>query len=187
MVMEAFIKPPTRIPFYLKLGIWISEKMTGKRMLPARILAWFPKAAVGSGILEALVAHHDGLLNERLLQLVRMQASYAAACPFCVDMNGHQHLQHNISSDEVLVLRGIKDINDVATFSEREKMAIQYARMVSQTPLKFHPDFMDALKSHYNEREIVILATTAAQVNYWARLIQALGIPPAGFTGLDAE
>jgi hypothetical protein len=82
MVMEAFIKPPTRIPFYLKLGIWISEKMTGKRMLPARILAWFPKAAVGSGILEALVAHHDGLLNERLLQLVRMQASYAAVMKF---------------------------------------------------------------------------------------------------------
>lgn len=31
-------------------------------------------------------------------------------------------------------------------------------------------------------REIVILASTAAQVNYWARLIQALGIPPAGFS-----
>jgi hypothetical protein len=28
---------------------------------------------------------------------------------------------------------------------------------------------------------MVILASTTAQVNYWARLIQALGIPPAGF------
>jgi len=27
----------------------------------------------------------------------------------------------------------------------------------------------------------VILVSTAAQVNYWARLIQGLGIPPAGF------
>ena len=27
-----------------------------------------------------------------------------------------------------------------------------------------------------------ILATTAAQVNYWARVIQALGVPPVGFT-----
>ena len=34
-----------------------------------------------------------------------------------------------------------------------------------------------------NEREIVILATTSAQVNYWARLIQALGCPPAPFIG----
>jgi hypothetical protein len=28
----------------------------------------------------------------------------------------------------------------------------------------------------------VILASTAAQVNYWARLLQALGVPPAGFS-----
>jgi alkylhydroperoxidase family enzyme len=185
--MEAFINPPAKIPFYLKLGIWISEKMTGKAMLPAKILAWYPRAAIGSGALEALVAHQDGQMDERMLQLVRMQASFAAACPFCIDMNSYRHVQHGISSDEMLVLRGLKEINDVATLSEREKVAIRYARMVSQTPLKFYPDFIDELKHQFNEREIVILATTAAQVNYWARLIQALGIPPAGFGPADAE
>jgi alkylhydroperoxidase family enzyme len=61
-------------------------------------------------------------------------------------------------------------------------MALQYAKLISQTPLKFYPEFVETLKEHFNEREIVILASTAAQVNYWARLIQALGIPPAGFS-----
>jgi len=37
------------------------------------------------------------------------------------------------------------------------------------------------IKAAFSEREIVILATTAAQVNYWARMIQVLGAPPAGF------
>ena len=41
---------------------------------------------------------------------------------------------------------------------------------------------IEELKKKFNEREIVILACMAAQVNYWARLIQALGIPPAGFS-----
>jgi alkylhydroperoxidase family enzyme len=50
-----------------------------------------------------------------------------------------------------------------------------------QTPLKFHPDLVERVKAAFTEREFVILASTAAQVNYWARLIQALGIPPAGF------
>ncbi len=68
------------------------------------------------------------------------------------------------------------------TFSERERLAIEYAKLVTQTPLKFPQDFIEGLKVHFNEREIVILASTAAQVNYWARLIQALGIPPAGFS-----
>jgi hypothetical protein len=56
--MNAFIAPPKKIPFYLRIGIWISKKITGKDMLPAKILAWYPKAAIGSGALEGMVTHH---------------------------------------------------------------------------------------------------------------------------------
>jgi alkylhydroperoxidase family enzyme len=180
--VDAFIAPPRRFPFFLHLGIWISERVTGRRMLPARILAWYPKAALGSGTLEALVAHQDGQLDERMLKLVRMAASFAAACPFCIDMNSHEHVSLGINSEEVNALRGLVDLESVASFSLRELLAIQYARLISQTPLKFQPDFIARIKANFDEREMVILASTAAQVNYWARLIQALGIPPAGFS-----
>ena len=177
--MQAFIKGPERIPLVLKLGIWISEKITGRTMLPARILAWYPKAAIGSGVMEALVAHEDGQMTQRMLKLIRMAASYAAACPFCVDMNSYEYREAGITDEEAESLRG--DFERVQSFSEREKLAIAYARLISSTPLKFHPDMVERLKSAFTEREFVILASTAAQVNYWARLIQALGIPPAGF------
>lgn len=40
-------------------------------------------------------------------------------------------------------------------------------------------------------KAIVIISGTCAQVNFWARLIQSLGVPPAGFSveypSLDAE
>ena len=180
--VNAFIDPPQKITFLLRLGIWVSERITGRRMLPARILAWYPKAAIGSGVLESLVAHHDRKLDERVLKLVRMSASFAAACPFCIDMNSYEHEALRINSDEVQALRGQLELEAVSTFSNRERLAIEYARLVSQTPLKFHPNFIDQLKANFDEREIVILASTAAQVNYWARLIQALGIPPAGFS-----
>ncbi|HSO11537.1 MAG TPA: hypothetical protein VLT51_04130 [Anaerolineales bacterium] len=177
--MEAFIKPPKHTPLILKLGIWFSEKVTGRIMLPPRILAWYPKAAIGSGIMEGLVAHEDGRMTRRMLKLIRMTASYAAACPFCVDMNSHEYRSTGITDEEAESLRG--GFERVTTFSEREKLAIAYARLISQTPLKFHPDVVERVKSAFTEREFVILASTAAQVNYWARLIQALGIPPAGF------
>jgi alkylhydroperoxidase family enzyme len=180
--MDAFIAPPRKTPLFIKLGIWVSEKITGKPMLPARILAWYPKAAFGSGILESLVAHEDYNLDERILKIVRIQASYAAACPFCIDMNSHQYKEKHISNYELLVLQGRKPLEEVNTFSVREQLAIQYAKLISQTPLKFQPIFIDNLKLHFDEREIVILASTAAQVNYWGRLIQALGIPQAGFS-----
>lgn len=179
--MEAFIKVPKKIPFFLRLGIWISKKVTGKDMLPAKILAWYPKAAIGSGLLESLVAHRDRNLDERILKIVRIQASYAAACPFCIDMNSYQYDKKHISTDELAALQGRKALEEVKTFTEREQLAIEYAKLISQTPLKFQPAFIERLKQHFDEREMVILASTAAQVNYWARLIQALGIPPAGF------
>jgi alkylhydroperoxidase family enzyme len=180
--MDAFIQPPRKIPFYLRIGIWISEKITGRKMLPGQILAWYPKAAIGSGILESMVAHHDGALDERILKIVRIQASFAAACAFCIDMNSYQYEEIQITHEEMLALQTRKPINEVTSFSGRELLAIQYAKLVSQTPLRFPLEFISELKQNFTEREIVILASTAAQVNYWARLIQALGIPPAGFS-----
>ena len=177
--MQAFIKQPEHIPFILRLGIWFSEKVTGRTMLPARILAWYPKAAIGSGVMESLVAHEDGQMTRRMLKLIRMAASYAAACPFCVDMNSYEHREVGITDDEAESLRG--DFEKVGSFSEKERLAIAYTRLISQTPLKFHPDLVERVRSVFTEREFVILASTAAQVNYWARLIQALGIPPAEF------
>jgi alkylhydroperoxidase family enzyme len=177
--MQAFIEGPKRIPLLLRIGIWFSERVTGRIMLPARILAWYPKAAVGSGVMEALVAHEDGRMDKRMLKLVRMTASYAVACPFCVDMNSHAYHDEGITDEEAESLRG--DFEKVGSFSERERLAIAYTRLISQTPLKFHPEMVERVKTAFTEREFVILASTAAQVNYWARLIQALGIPPAGF------
>ena len=175
----AFLTPPKKIPFLLRVGIRLSEKITGRLMLPPRILAWYPKAAIGSGIMEALVAHEDGRMDKRMLKLIRMAASYAVACPFCVDMNSYEHRKYGITDEEAQALRG--DIEGISSFSEREKLAITYTHLISSTPLKFHPEIVEKVKAAFTEREFVILVSTAAQVNFWARLIQGLGIPPAGF------
>ncbi len=79
-------------------------------------------------------------------------------------------------------LQGRTDPSKVTTFSDREKLALEYAKCASKSPLSFPAPLIEQLKKHFSEREIVILASTTAQVNYWARLLQALGVPPAGFS-----
>ena len=64
----------------------------------------------------------------------------------------------------------------------KESLAIEYTRLISETPVMVPAALMERIKAEFTEREIVILASTAAQVNYWARMISALGVPPAGFT-----
>jgi alkylhydroperoxidase family enzyme len=180
----AFISPPEKFPIFLRFGLWIARRVSGRDLLPARLLAWYPKAALSSAVLEGLITHRDGNLDTRILKLVRLTVSYTAGCPFCVDMNsaGWQKL---ITPDELAVLQGRKPITEVQSMTDREILAIEYARLASSTPMKFPSSFMNDLKEHFNEREIVILATTTAQVNYWTRLIKALGVPPEGFSGVE--
>jgi alkylhydroperoxidase family enzyme len=179
----AFISPPAKIPWYLRLGLWVAHRVSGADLLPARLLAWYPKAAVSSAVLEGLIAHQDGKLDERILKLVRMTVSFTAGCPFCVDMNsaGWEKL---ITPEELAALQGGKPLEEIPSFSKRESLAIEYARLITSTPLSFPRAHIAELKQHFNEREIVIFATTAAQVNYWTRLIQALGCPPQGLSGV---
>ncbi|MEQ1606624.1 MAG: carboxymuconolactone decarboxylase family protein [Pyrinomonadaceae bacterium] len=180
--MSAFIREPARLPFLLKLAIWIAERFTGKVMLPARILAWYPKAAIGSGFLEGFTAHGRTDAEKRLLRLVRLQAACTVACPFCFDMNSFEYEKHGISESELAGFLAGFEGGFSSTFSHRDKLALEYSRLISATPLSFPDDFVVRLKAEFSEREIVMLAATAAQVNYWARLIQAMGIPPVGFS-----
>ncbi len=179
---HAFIKPPARVPFFIKLGMLFSRRITKKDLLAPKLLAWYPKAAFSSGVLEALVAHGKRDLNERILKLVRIQCSITVACPFCVDMNSFEYEKSSITADEMTCLASSFDPDELDTFSFKEKLALNYAKMISQTPVVIPYDFIEKLKSEFTEREIVILSSTAAQVNYWARLLKSLGVPPAGFS-----
>ena len=180
--MNAFINPPTKIPFYIKIGLYISKKVTKKDLLVPKLLAWYPKVAISSGILESLVAHGGKDLNNRILKLIRIQASLTVSCPFCIDMNSFKYEEDGISKQEILALAGKFNLSDIKTFSKQELLALEYTRHLSQTPIKLSKQLVDEVKVNFNERELVILSSTIAQVNYWARLIQGLGVPPEGFS-----
>lgn len=177
----ALISEARRANPIVRLGIVVAERVTGRRMEPARVLAWYPRTALGSGVLESLVAHREP--SPRLLKLVRVTASLTASCAFCIDMNSYQAAEAGVTDAELHALQ-LGEERELTTLSSRERTAIAYARAISSTPLVFDPDLTTALTRDFDEREVVILATTAAQVNYWARTIQALGIQPAGFCAI---
>ena len=177
--MTAYISPPRRIPVPLRFGLWISRRVTGEDVLPARLLTWYPRSAVGIGVLESLVARGEGRIDDRMLQFVRMAVSFAVECPFCIGFNSRDW-EKRMTEQERLAVQGVTTLDGVASLTPLERLAIEYARKVSETPLAFTAEFGQRLAASFREREIVMLATTAAQVNLWARTIQALGCPPAG-------
>ncbi len=176
---KAYIEPPKKMPFLLKIAVYLAQKSVKKEVLIAKLLTWYPKAAVSSAVLESLVAHDDAEINKRILKIIRVQVSMLVACPFCIDMNAFEYEKFGLKLDEI---NAIADKNyTYHTFSEKERIILQYAEMATNTPVFISKEIVCSLKEHFSERGIVIIASTIAQVNYWSRLIRALGVPVAGF------
>lgn len=186
----ALIDEPTRIPLLLRLGVAVSERVTGKRMLPARLLARVPRLAVGMGVVEALVEHRRP--SPRILRLVRLTASLTAGCAFCLDMNAHHREEHGVSDADLEVLRrlgarprpvGAAELAAwLPDWGPAERLAVRYAHGLSLTPAVADAELVTALRTTFGADDVVRLAATVAQVNLWARFNVGLGVPPAGFT-----
>jgi alkylhydroperoxidase family enzyme len=182
VAVASYIEPPPRIPLLLRLALSLVERRLGRRLLANRILSWYPKALVGSGIMEGLVAHDDPEVPRRLLTLVRVATSFHVSCPFCIDMNASDFSAKGLSDQEILGLQGRVPLEGIDSISARELAALRYVQCMCATPLSFPAEVIQGMRQHFTPRAMVIVASTCAQVNFWARLIQSLGVPPAGFS-----
>lgn len=174
------VSPPQRPPLLLRPLLWIARRMTGKDPLPGRLLAWFPKGAVGVGVFEALAAAAPGDLDGRSLATARIVSSAVAGCPFCLDMNAATWKRAGLTDDE---LKSLVDLRRDAwsTLGVRPHLAARYAEALTVTPVVVSSELAEALRAAFSPRELVVLATTIAQVNFWSRFNQGLGVPSAGF------
>lgn len=175
-----FVPPPDPLPFPFNLLMPLAERKIGGRLEGLRALSRYPKALVGAGLLEACIAVDEKDAPRRLLALVRLKVSYEVACPFCVDLNGADFGEAGIAAEELEALRRERDPETVPTFSEAEKAAIAFAEAACATPIRVSGEAAARVVAALGERGFVIVAATAAQVNFWARLLQGLGAPPAG-------
>ena len=181
--MKSLINPPKKIPFLLRRMIKIADKKAKKQMLTGRVLTWSPKIAVSSGILELYVEKGAAsCLDERMIKILRIEVSYTVPSPFALDINSVNYKKFGITEEEIKGLCGNKKIDSIASFSKKEKIALKYAHELSKTPIKLNQTLLDNLRNNFTEKQIVAIAALTAKVNYWARLIEALRIKPAGYT-----
>lgn len=176
---QPFIAEAPRINLLLRPLLWGIERQTGQPFVPLRLMAWHTPTALGMLLAGGATWLSGGRtrrrLGPRILDLVALAAAHTAGSPYCAS-DAAQDLSR-LEPPEVQALKAGDDVETVASFSARERVAIRYARLISATPLHFPPDFVAELTSAFNEPEIVILAATAADINYNARMFEALGVP----------
>jgi AhpD family alkylhydroperoxidase len=160
--------------------LWLTRRLTGKDPLPARLLSYFPRGAIGVGAFELAAAAAPRDLDGRTLAIARIVASAVSGCPFCVDMNAATWRRAGLVAAELPVVLG-DDEAGYESLGSREATAARYARALSLTPVTLSAALKDELQARFSPRELVVLATTVAQVNFWTRFNQGLEVPAAGF------
>lgn len=181
--MKSLVNPPKKISPFLRSMIKIADRKAEKEMIMARILAWSPKIAISSGILELYI--EDGAaacLEERMTKILRIIISYTVPSQFALDINSWNFKDFDITDEEIKGLRSVKEIDSITSFSDREKTALKYAYELSKTPIVLNQKLLDDLRRLFSEKEIVAIAALTAKVNYWARLMEAMRIKPVGYT-----
>jgi alkylhydroperoxidase family enzyme len=150
-------------------------------MVLPRLLSWSPQLALASGILEAAATKPEGALTPRLLKMLRLDVSLRASCAFCLDMNAVDFEAVGILRSEMEALQKGTHPDRIDTLVATERLALRLARALTETPISMDTNLAAEARRLFSEREYLLLVATCAQVNYWARLAQGLGIAPEGF------
>ena len=69
-----------------------------------------------------------------------------------------------------------------AEFSALEKLVIDYAVRMTNTPVEVPDELFAKLRQHFNDAQLVELTASIAWENYRARFDHALGIEAQGFS-----
>lgn len=79
-------------------------------------------------------------------------------------------------------LAALPNYEKSAAFSEVERLVLEYAVRMTETPVEVPEALFAALRTHFDEAQMVELTAAIAWENYRARFDHALGIGAQGFS-----
>lgn len=116
-------------------------------------------------------------LDFKLLELVRMRASFINNCAYCLDM----HLKEGIEAGETpLRLFSVAAWRETTYYSPKEQAALAFTETLTYMPANEASESIhDELSKHFSKEEIGLLTLAIIQINSWNRLVRSFG-PVAG-------
>jgi AhpD family alkylhydroperoxidase len=159
------------------------KKMTGRPAAhgsgiePIEIWAHQPKMMSGMGKFQQAVRKGDSV-DERLKNLVELKGAQMIGCEYCVDLGSQICRNSGFSDDELLALPRYRESD---LFTEREKVALDYAVGVMRTPVEVTDELFARVKEHFTDEQLVEITALITLVNL-DRFNAAFGIGAAGFS-----
>lgn len=131
-------------------------------------------------IFETIIAHMEAVLNtgtlpKALKELVIVRTSQLNRTPYC--LASHTKICRNLGWSDVQ-LEALRSSAGSTEFTEREKVAIHLAEVMTLDPHSYSEAEFTRLRSHFSEGEIVELMAAIGLFNYFNRFNDLLEMDP---------
>jgi AhpD family alkylhydroperoxidase len=172
------IAPPRRLGPFARVAAWMSKRDYGLLPDPLLVTAHHPGILRGYGAFEWETGRAHAV-DEKLKDLAMIKAAALVGCEWCLDIGSALGAKSGISAEQLGDLPRYRESDH---FDETEKLVLDYATAITLTPSDVGEELFDALRAHFDERQLVELTAAIAIENYRARFNWAFGIGPQGFT-----
>ena len=112
----------------------------------------------------------DAPLDSQLKWKIAYYVSELNKCEFCVSVSKMQLMGFGLAKNEVQNLE--------QTYTEREKIAIEYAQAATNHAYNIGSEIMKKVKSEFNDEELVELTSVIGLFNFVNRFNDSLGVLP---------
>ncbi|NBW99513.1 carboxymuconolactone decarboxylase family protein [bacterium] len=171
------VKPEKSYPWYLRFVFLLQKKRFGEVLIPTLLWSRVPSLSLAFLLFYFLFQRKKSFLSPELQSLVMVRVAQVHECAFCIDLNAlflTERAQHHAKLQEVA------NWNSSSVFSEKEKLALEFAEAMTQTECKVSDELRGKLKSHFSDESLLELTALIAFQNLSARFNSALKLPSQG-------
>lgn len=170
------LDPPRTLSY--RLGARFSRHRYGTVLDPLAAMGHNTRVGLAYGLFELQVERWRKL-DEGLKDLAVMAAAAAIGCSWCMDFGYWEStMQHDVPAEKI---RAVPRWRDSDVFTELERLVLEYAEAMTDTPPSVTDEMVERLRGHLSDAQLVELTAIVAVENLRSRINAALGLTAQGF------
>ena len=168
-------------PWYLRFLFYLQKKKYGSLLEPVLLWGRTPRVFLGFLMMQKALNRKQSPLDSALRALITIRVSQINQCAFCIDMNSALLLQRGGAEEKIGQLALFRQSS---LFTDREKVALEYAEAVTQSSTQVNEALFQRLKVHFEDDALVELTALIAFQNLSSKFNASLDVAEFGFCNL---
>ena len=170
------LDPPRTLSY--RLASRFSRRRYGAVLDPVAAVGHNAKVGLAYGLFELQVERWRAL-DQGLKDLAVMMAAATIGCSWCMDFGYWEStMKHDVPAEKI---RAVPQWRDSGAFTALERLVLEYAEAMTQTPPGVTDEMVQRLSGHLSQPQLVELTAIVAVENLRSRINAALGLTAQGF------